>query len=342
MSNARDLAKLSPVQPRLSEVGNSDGALSNRNAIINGDFSVSQRGSFSVATTYPSGSYWADRWVYDTNNANSLISLVDVNVPALAKKTKAARLVAGTTSTTYLGTRQKLEFPEKYAGKTYTYSAWVRSNNANARLTGYFVGPNQIIASAPHSGGGGWERLSVTFTFSSTEASTAYFDAFIANADISPAQITSGDYLEITGVQLEVGDTATPFEHRSYGQELALCQRYFCTSGGTVVPQLTGYSSDFFEAGIGAVYTDHIAYSNYISWPVVMRVAPSVTIVSNSLASSANQAVVYSRNGGWNTCDATTPSSGTTGMMMDLRDNSGFVGRDSCLYFVGYYADAEL
>ena len=38
---------------------------------------------------------------------------------------------------------------------------------------------------------------------------------------------TLGNTFYLTGVQLEVGDTATPFEHRSYGQELALCQRYY-------------------------------------------------------------------------------------------------------------------
>ena len=45
---------------------------------------------------------------------------------------------------------------------------------------------------------------------------------------------TTSDYVKITGVQLEVGDTVTPFEHRSYGEELSLCQRYFQKiSGGS-------------------------------------------------------------------------------------------------------------
>ena len=37
----------------------------------------------------------------------------------------------------------------------------------------------------------------------------------------------SGDYIEISQVQVELGKVATPFEHRSYAEELALCQRYY-------------------------------------------------------------------------------------------------------------------
>jgi hypothetical protein len=47
----------------------------------------------------------------------------------------------------------------------------------------------------------------------------------------------------VTGVQLEIGDTATPFEHRSFGEELALCQRYF--------QRISGGSDRFIYAGKG-------------------------------------------------------------------------------------------
>jgi len=58
---------------------------------------------------------------------------------------------------------------------------------------------------------------------------------------------TVGNYFQITGVQLELGKVATPFEHRSYGEELALCQRYYQKIGavarvsfGTAVAHTSG------------------------------------------------------------------------------------------------------
>lgn len=74
----------------------------------------------------------------------------------------------------------------------------------------------------------------------------------------------------VTDVRLELGTTATPFEHRPYGLELALCQRYYWDSGSAVsggYPRLNGY---------GAAGT---AISANIKWPVQMRSAPTVTVL---------------------------------------------------------------
>ena len=279
MSKARGLADLGNVYD--------DGALSNRNLLINSAMQVSQRGDFSSAATFTSGQYWLDRWIFDTNNANSLVSQVGVDVTELSSKTKAARVEAGTTGSSYLGIRQKLEFPENYAGKTYTFSAYVRSNNVNARLTGFFIGPNQIIASDAHTGDGSWQRLSVTFTFSTTAASAAYFDGFIASTGIGPVPISAGDYMEITGVQLEVGDTATPFEHRSYSDELQRCQRYtYIISGAGYTPATSSAYARYVMFGTGPTTTKWIT-----PFPTTMRAVPS--LITNNFTSSTVQIYSY-------------------------------------------------
>jgi len=72
-------------------------------------------------------------------------------------------------------------------------------------------------------------------------------------------QSTNDDFY-ITGVQLEVGDTATPFEHRSYGDELARCQRYYYTTGAD-------YGHGVFNAN---------TYGS-TSFPVTMRSDPTIT-----------------------------------------------------------------
>lgn len=72
----------------------------------------------------------------------------------------------------------------------------------------------------------------------------------------------------ITGVQLEVGDTVTPFEHRSYGEELALCQRYYYTktakNGGRI--------------GVGNAYTSTIMWIYGGDMPVTMRASPTISL----------------------------------------------------------------
>jgi len=84
---------------------------------------------------------------------------------------------------------------------------------------------------------------------------------------VQPAGDTSTDAwaLDITGVQLELGSVATPFEHRSYGEELALCQRYYYKTLDTIVRNIVPYST---------VYS----YSDSVTFPVTMRATPLVTI----------------------------------------------------------------
>jgi hypothetical protein len=82
---------------------------------------------------------------------------------------------------------------------------------------------------------------------------------------------TANATFDITGVQLEVGSVATPFEHRSYGQELSLCQRYY--------QLMTNFSNSFYATG-----TSESGFFNY-EFKVPMRQAPTVTITSTATTS---------------------------------------------------------
>ena len=138
---------------------------------------------------------------------------------------------------------------------------------------------------------------------------------------------------EITGVQVEVGDSASDFEHHSFGEELALCQRYYVNYG------LGSNSPSVMSAGRDAQY-GHIR-GTQVSFPVQMRNAPTVIIQS----SSANSMDRYGR--GQETCYPQAEGITTFGFdTIRSRDSSGNNRNwsDSGLYInrAGYSAEAEL
>ena len=106
------------------------------------------------------------------------------------------------------------------------------------------------------------------YTPSQNTSTHAYIQSDILQTELMiPANTT----VEIYSVKLELGSVATPFESRSYGEELALCQRYF---------QVVDMSSN----ALAAIYNAHYDTFRSIkySFPVTMRTAPTGSVISNS------------------------------------------------------------
>ncbi len=106
-----------------------------------------------------------------------------------------------------------------------------------------------------------------TFTPSTWQDNTSGNRSSSSNIDIYSS---ADNYVALTGVQLEVNDFATVFEHRSFGQELALCQRYFYKN--------TTSPLGLFICDAGAQSNSYGVYK----FPVTMRSAPTVTIADNN------------------------------------------------------------
>jgi len=120
--------------------------------------------------------------------------------------------------------------------------------------------------------------LILTFTFTGSGSSSypnPEIDIAIISSSHASVSITSGDYIEITGVQLEVGSVATPFEHRSYGEELALCQRYYWRAGWP--------SAHNGQPNLGmGYYLNNSRVDFVMDLPVTMRTTPAIVANSGS------------------------------------------------------------
>ena len=225
-----------------------------RNFTINGDMKVWQRGT--SFTTTNSSYYFADRWTMGSNVSNLTVSRnTEVAVGPFPKKNTLRMTATGASG---FDLYHLYEDWEALSNQTITISFWYKTNVANVIVRQWST---YSWAEIPRSDN--WSYFTTTFTLGtlvsgSRAANTASFGLWAANG------IVSGDYFEFTNYQLEIGSVATPFEQRSYGEELALCQRYYQRHGGGA----------YCGIAMTQVYNSTSHMFSFL-FPVKMRAAPS-------------------------------------------------------------------
>ena len=163
-------------------------------------------------------------------------------------------------------------------------------------------------------------------------------------ASTSFAQGTTGNILSavsneflLTGVQLEVGDTATEFEHRSFAEELQLCKRYF---------QILFDKGHQYHANAGFIYNTNAA-STQVHFPVEMRTDPTATRVG-TLENSSGGSVGASTwsiyfSGAWRGCSlCQTTDISANSMRFDFNAHSGMTNGGACGIYAGSNSYFEL
>jgi len=266
MSKARELANLGNAY--------SDGALSNRNLVINGAMQVAQRG-----TSFTANGYGLDRWIFDRYLAGSSRTMSqDTDAPeGFSHSIKYANGGVAEDQYYFIHKIERKNF-ERLSGQTVTASFYVKASEAISDARWYLTvngdgTGNDEVSTGTYDITTSWQRVTFTVTLGDFSGYTITDSGFMEMVPMLAADphpnIPANASLWFTGVQLEVGDTATPFEHRSYGDELARCQRYYYQ---------TALTSDYFETGggsVAALTTGDITF--WGRFPVEMRAAPSFT-----------------------------------------------------------------
>ena len=263
------------------------------NAIINGNMAIWQRG-----TSFTAGGYTADRF----NRTGGSVATVSQQTHALGDNP-----IVGDSSPYFMRLTQtsdglntellhRLEDVRSFAGTTVTVSFWAKTNNGtegfNFKLYQNFGtggSPSALTSACPtsvYTPTTSWQRYSFVCDIPSIAGKTigTNNNSFIW---VRLAQIRSsnvGFSLDITGVQLEAGSTASPFAHENVATTLSKCQRYY-----------NRYNAGSSYAGFGNAFgTSTTTFRSTITWPS-MRAVPTIT-QSNTGINVGPQYTVTSNN----------------------------------------------
>ena len=312
MSKAADLARTASA---------SETALSNRNILYNGSMEISQRATSVTGIGASSGYFTLDRWqIQASNTAGRLTMTQTADGPsgfATCLKLDCTTADTSVAAAESLQLTQSLEGFDVQQLKKGTASAeqitisfYVKGNASATYVAEMYDLDSDTHINKTFSVTTSWTRIELTYVgdtsnpFDNNNGGSLQFNIWLhagsnytsgtiqypwggGNNPGRAAGITSffdstNRTFFITGVQMEAGPVATPFEHRSYGQELALCQRYYLESR---FPHLIS---------VGSGETD-----NSTLLPNTMRAAPTVTL-STIVNASLTVTTPTVNSFGWN------------------------------------------
>jgi len=307
------------------EVGGTPEVHGMRNRIINGQMAIDQIFGGAVDSVADTDSDSIDMWYSHGTSADGVFSQQRLSdtPPAgfqfyFRRKTTTADASVVATQSYYDGTAiEGYNVADFLLGTAnavqFTMSFWTRSS-----LTGTFGGafvngaanrsyPFQYTISAANT----WEKKTITLTGDVTgtwltttgKGLEIRFDLgsgsdFLGTADAWAAGSyvgATGDVklistlnatLDIAGLQLEKGASATSFDYRPYAQELALCQRYFCKSYYPDIPPGTGSTPHGWEEVTASQIAAAVVRSGTVHFPVEMKGAPSIALYQKDTGTS--------------------------------------------------------
>jgi hypothetical protein len=255
-------------------VGQTNNFYAAKNKIINGNFANWQRGTTFVTPSI--GAYFADRFqlvYYDakpTSQTFSQQTFTTGTAPVSGYESQYFMRSTITTvgSCTLFDFTQKIEDVRTFAGQTITYSFWAKADSARTVLTymdqNFGVGGSGTVqtGSTTFNLTTSWARFSATVTLGSMTGKTIGTSSFLALSFRQAA--ASGSVIDVWGVQVESGSTATAFQTATgtIQGELAACQRYYWRNTA---------SSSYSNFATGQCYNTTQASITVIN-PVQMRV----------------------------------------------------------------------
>jgi len=290
-----------------------------KNRLINGDYSVAQRGtSFtSTGSANNNDTYNLDRWyvLSDGNDAVDItqdtttvptnqLTAIALDVETANKKFGIAQIIEQVNCIGLIGNTVNLSFKAKVSSTTKLDNvkcaivAW--SGTANTVTSDIISawgaeGTNPtLIANATYENSPA--NLNLTTSYATYSVSAAVDTASTKNIIVfiwsDVTDTTAGDFLFITDVQLEVGSVATPFERRPFGTELALCQRYFEKTYAIATAPGANTGVGFVDFTSSTTGFGNVMFP--LKFAVAKRAAPTVTgYKTNGTAGSW----VYERSG---------------------------------------------